>query len=97
MLTSIMEEAVPEWKKIGCTLGFLDCDLTLIEANPTLTLQGPTGYFEEMLNQWLKWAPPEHDWPSLEILEDALQNIGQTNLATKLRPKFLQKKKKGSG
>ena len=54
--------------------------------------EGPTGYFRQMLSQWLKWAPPNHHWPTLEALEAAVQNSGHENLAFQLRSLFLQQK-----
>ena len=92
-----MKSAAAEWKTIGDALGFLDSDLTLIQRSPMLIPEGPIGYFREMLSQWLKWAPPNHPWPTLEALENALQTNGQESLALQLRLSFLQKEEKGSG
>ena len=103
MLTFIMKAAPAEWKTIGDALGFLDSDLTLIQRSPMLTLiqrspmlipEGPISYFREMLSQWLKWALPNHPWPTLEALRNTFQSSGQESLALQLR---LQKEGKSSG
>ena len=77
---------------MGGALGFSDSDLTIIQNSPMLIPEGPTGYFREMLSQWLKWAPPNHCWPTLEALDAALRNSGHENLAFQLKSLFLQKK-----
>ena len=87
-----MKPAVPEWKTIGGTLGFLDFDLSEIQQSPLLIPEGPTGYFREMLSRWLRWAPPYHPWPTLENLEKALQTSGQESLAFQLKSLFQQQK-----
>ena len=92
-----MKAAAAEWKTIGDALGFLDSDLTLIQRSPMLIPEGPIGYFKEMLSQWLKWAPPNHPWPTLEALENTLKSSGQESLALQLRHSFLQKEGRGTG
>ena len=72
-------------------LGFLNHKLTTIEGKPLLIPEGATGYFREMLSQWLRWAPPNHSWPTLEALQLALQRSGHENLAVSLIPEFIQR------
>ena len=96
-LTTIMQQAASKWQAVGVALGFLYSDLTIIQQSPMLIPEGPTGYFREMLSQWLKWAPPNHPWPTLGALENALRTSGQESLALQLRLNFLQKEEKGSG
>ena len=91
-LTTIMKLAAPQWQAVGVALGFLYYDLTTIQNSPMLIPEGPTGYFRQMLSQWLNWAPPNHPWPTLEALEAALRSSGQENLAFQLRSLFLQQK-----
>ena len=91
-LTTIMKPAVPKWKTIGDTLGFLDSDLNIIQSSPMLIPEAPASYFREMLSQWLKWAPPNHPWPTLEALETALRSSGHEDLALNLKSLFLKKK-----
>ena len=92
ILLETLEPATPQWKAVGLALGFLDHELTIIECKPLLIAEGLTGYFREMLSQWLKWAPPNHSQPSLKALKPALQKSGHEELAVKLRQNFLWKK-----
>ena len=41
-------------------------------------------YFQELLDIWLNWAPPERPFPFTEDLLDALRRIGHHRLALKL-------------
>ena len=54
--------------------------------------EGGSGYIRDMLNQWLKWAPPNHERPTVTALANALQKCQEENLAAKLRAEFKQKK-----
>ena len=92
ILLETLKPATPQWKAIGLALGFLDYELTTIERTPLLIPEGLTGYFREMLSQWLKWAPPNHSWPTLEALALALHSCGHEGLGVHLIPMFLQKK-----
>ena len=80
-LTEILKPAAPQWKAVGLALGFLDHELTTIEHKPMLIPEGDTGYFREMLSQWLKWAPPIHLWPTVENLTVAVRSSGHEGLA----------------
>ena len=92
ILTSIMKPAAPQWQAIGGALGFLYSDLTIIQQSPLLIPEGSTGYMQQMLSQWLNWAPPNHPWPTFEALEAALRRSGPESLAFQLRSLFLQQK-----
>ena len=92
ILLESLKPATPHWKTVGLALEFLDYELTTIERTPMLIPEGLPGYFREMLSQWLRWAPPNHSWPTLEALELVLQRSGHEGLALQLRPMFLQKK-----
>ena len=91
-LAILLETLKPATPAVGLAVGFLDHELTIIECKPLLIPEGPTGYFREMLSQWLRWAPPNHSWPTLKALEAVLQRSGHEGLAVKLRQKFLQEK-----
>ena len=91
-LLDTLKPATPQWKTVGFALGFLDHELIVIERTPMLIPEGLTGYFREMLSQWLKWAPPNHSSPILEALALALQRSGHEGLAVHLRQKFLPEK-----
>ena len=84
-IISILKNAAAKWKQIGLNLRFLSSELTIIERKPMLLPEGDTAFFSEMLTQWLKWAPPNHPWPTLEALSSALQNAGEESLAYSLR------------
>ena len=90
ILLETLKPATPHWKTVGLALGFLDYELTTIECTPLLIPEGFTGYLREMLSQWLKWAPANHSWLTLETLALALQRSGHEGLAVQLRQKFLQ-------
>jgi len=92
VLLQILKPAAPKWKTIGLALGFLYDQLTVIERKPLLIPEGDSGYIRDMLNQWLKWAPPDHDWPTVTALATALQSCQLENLAANLREKFIQEK-----
>ena len=92
-LLSLLQPATSHWRDIGLTLGFLDHELTTIERKPLLIPQGDTGFFKEMMSQWLRWAPPNHPWPTLEALQPGLQNSGHENLAVNLIPEFMQRRR----
>ena len=80
-LTEKLKPAAPQWKTVGLTLGFPYDELTIIEHKPMLIPEGDSGYFREMLSQWLKWAPPNHRWPTVGNLADAVQGSGHEGLA----------------
>ena len=92
VLLSIIKPATSQWKQIGLALGFPYDELTTIEQKPLLIPEGNTGYITEMLNQWLKWAPPKHKYPTLTALAIALQKSGYENIAAELREQFSQQK-----
>ena len=91
-LTNMLRPAAPKWKEIGGALGIASSDLTIIENHPMLIPKGVTGYLGEMLSTWLKWAPPNHPWPTIQDLVDAVQRSGHEDLAVKL-----QKTTEGTG
>jgi len=84
-----LKGAVTKWKVIGLALGFLDAELTEIEHKPLLIPEGDMGYFREMLSWWLKWAPSNHPWPTLETLALALNKAGEERLAYDLKEQYL--------
>ena len=92
ILTEILRPAAPQWHRIGGALGIPEYDLTIIQHNQVFTMEGPLGYLRELLSQWLKWAPPNHPWPTIEALSLAVQSTGQEGLAFNLKSLFLQTK-----
>ena len=91
ILLDLLKPVTPQWKTLGLSLGFLDNELTTIECKPLLITEGVNGYFREMLSQWLRWAPPNHPWPTLEALQPALQSTGHEGLAVNLIPELIQR------
>ena len=84
-LADILRPAAPKWKEIGGALGIINSDLSIIENKPTLILEGVPGYFREMLSAWLKRAPPNHPWPTIQELVDAVQRSGHESLAVEVQ------------
>ena len=84
-LIDILKPVAPKWKEIGGKLNINYSDLNIIEHKPTLIIEGVTGYFREMLSIWLKWAPPNHSWPTTHNLICAVQSGGHEDLAVKLQ------------
>jgi len=82
---------VSKWKDLGSCLGFSPSHLTIIECNPKL--ERPHGYLKEVFNQWLKWAPPSHHYPTSEKLALALNQIDEKKIALDLRDRVMQQKK----
>ena len=88
-LTHTLKGAEAKWMTIGLALGFLDDELTIIQHKPLLIPEGVTGYFRDLLSRWLKWAPPNHRWPTLEALATALNEAGEEGRAYDLKQLYL--------
>ena len=84
-LIDILKPVAPKWKEIGGKLNIKNSDLNIIEHKLTLIVEGVTGYFREMLSMWLKWAPPNHSWPTIHNLIYAVRSSGHEDLAVKLQ------------
>ena len=84
-LTVLLRPAAPKWKEIGIALGIKNSDLSIIEHDPMLIPKGVPGYFREMLSTWLKWAPPNHPWPNVQDLVDAVRRSGHEDLAVQVQ------------
>ena len=76
------------WYDIGIHLEFLDGELKSIQNMPLLLPERVNGFLREMLSQWLKWAPPKHQLPTIECLAAALRNIGEEKIAHDLIQKW---------
>ena len=81
-LTDMLRPAAPKWKEIGGALGIANSDLTKIENHAMLDV---TGYLREMLSRWLRQAPSNHPWPTIQDLVDAVRRSGHEDLAVKLQ------------
>ena len=72
-----MRSAAPQWRDIGRHLGFKLTELNdMIPKNNT-----PVDYLEEMLEQWLNWAPPYRSYAYTEDLAEALREAKLEKLA----------------
>ena len=81
-LFEVVKGPKSKWRDIGRELGF-----TLKEMDNIAQKKGISqdqDYFQELLDLWLNWAPPERPFPCTEDLLDALRHIGQHRLALKL-------------
>ena len=74
-----------KWRDIGRELRFKQGELDNIRSNPTLMASAPNSYLEEMLTQWLQWAPGDGrgsaGFATKESLRDALLKAGLGQLA----------------
>ena len=91
VITDILRPAAPHWKSIGNSLGIPNSELNIILHTNILALEGPPGYFREMLSKWLKWAPPNHPWPTINALLFALRSNGHDDLAANFLPYFIRR------
>ena len=64
------------WREIGTYLGFTQGQLNNIQANQLLAMNSPVSWLNEMLSQWLQWAPGDSrgstSFATLEALKAAL-------------------------
>ncbi|KAL5505493.1 hypothetical protein EMCRGX_G006936, partial [Ephydatia muelleri] len=70
-LFGIVKGAKAKWRDIGHELGF-----TLKEMDEIVQKKGISqdqDYFQELLDLWLNWAPPQRPFPCTEDLLDATQ------------------------
>ena len=69
-----------KWRDIGIYLGFTTNELDIIQSKPALYTQGPTSWLQEILSQWLQWAPGDSrgstSFATLETLKTALSRVG---------------------
>ena len=82
-LLRFVESAAPKWRKIGLALGFSMAVLDTIAAKPENVSQGAIACFTDLLSRWLKWAPPNHDLPTVKALAEALREgtVGEERVA----------------
>ena len=66
-----------KWETIGINLGFKKGELDSIKASPTLQTTAPGSFLQEMIAEWLQWAPTDghgHDgYATVESLQLALR------------------------
>ena len=85
-ILSLLLPAASKWESIGIALEFSTGDLNNIKGNFTLAFEGPEAYLRVLIQQWLKWTPPNHNFPTLESLYNALKTpiVNEQVLAKKL-------------
>lgn len=81
LLLGFVGGAAAKWRQIGVALKFSKNVLDAIAATPGNV--SPIECFTDLLNRWLKWAPPKHDLPSLQTLAEALRDdtVGEEKIA----------------
>ena len=83
-----VKDIASKWYDIGIYLEFSDGELKVIQHNPLLLPEGVNGFLREMLSQWLKLAPPNHKWPTINCLAAALRYVGEEKVAHDLIHKW---------
>ena len=78
-LSKAVRKASHAWKDIGERLGFQHNELDAITRKNGCTEEHH--YVKELLNRWLKWAPPNHDLPTEMQLVECLQKAGEERVA----------------
>ena len=86
-LLDLLRTAFPHWRNVGVYLSFQSSELDVIERHPLRIPEGCSGYFREMLCQWLKWAP-NHSPPTILNLASALKRAGEEATAFHLEVVF---------
>ena len=74
---------------MGLYLGFTTGVLSIIESKSQLLPLGSPAFFCELLTQWLKWAPPDHPFPTVRNLVSALKMAGEERMGFQLEEVFL--------
>ena len=73
-----LSEHAAKWREIGTYLGFRPGELATICGHSLLL--SPTDWLQEMLSQWLQWAPGDSrgskSFATLEDLKTALYQAG---------------------
>ena len=83
-LLELTRNAARQWVDIGLSLHFDKSELDEIQSHPLLIVEGVPGFFREMISRWLKRAPPNHGFPTIDDLVSALQSAGEENVAYNL-------------
>ena len=89
-LLTLLAHAATKWRFIGLALCFSDPHLDIIAHKLTNVVGGPLECFRDMLSQWLRWGPPDHDQPTVNALATALRapTVQEKRLANELQQSF---------
>lgn len=80
-----------KWRTIGTNLGFHPSELDGIQSKPMLFSEAPGSYLNELLTQWLQWAPDPADraskrsFATLGALQSAVRRAGLGRVAADLK------------
>ena len=72
LLNKTSDKVSPYWKEVGNKLGFKDDTLGKIPRE--LALRSERDYYVSMIRKWMNWAPPKHDFATLEALVKAMRD-----------------------
>ena len=85
-----LSDASLKWRDIGASLGFRMSELDNIQAKPSMWFGAPNSYLNNMLTQWLRWAPGDMrgstGFATREVLRYALRSTGFFELSEDLPP-----------
>ena len=93
LLLGFVKGAAANWREIGLALEFSTDVLDTITATPDNTMEGPIACFTDLLRRWLKWAPPNHHFPTVKTLAEALRSgaVWEERVAYDLEQGFKRK------
>ena len=70
-----------KWDDIGRYLGFIENELEIIRAKPLLLASAPDSWLNEMLSEWLQWAPGDaRNSTKIATLEGLRNTLNKTGL-----------------
>lgn len=79
-----------KWREIGASLGFRLSELDNIQAKSSMWFGVPNSYLNNMLSQWLHWAPGDRrgsmGYATREALRYVLRSAGFFELSEDLPP-----------
>ena len=87
-LTSHLNPHSAKWRMIGTNLGFHTGELDVIQTNPALMTTAPMSYLNQLLTDWLQWAPGDgrgsKSFATLGALQTATRKAGLGKVAAQL-------------
>ena len=83
LLNKTSDKVSPHWKEVGYKLGFKDDTLGKIPRE--LALRSDKDYYASMIRKWMNWAPPVHEFATLEALVKAMRD---TKIDELMRPAY---------
>ena len=80
-----------KWRTIGTNLGFHPAELDNIQSKTMLIPEAPSSFLNELLSQWLQWAPDpanrasKRNYATLGTLQSAVRRAGLGRVAAELK------------